>query len=363
MTQVSQKQKSIWSIFFLTVIFFLALATLLEMLARTSWLERISPFRSVGNFDYQFEIKWFRLQDYVKRHGGVDIILLGSSLVNTGIDPDVMAQVYYEQTGIQLRIFNFGLEGLTVAPNSVNARILVNKYHPALLIYVTSMRDYLVTNGLDYERSFLSSPWIKYQQGDFDPTGWLIDHSMALQHYLPYRNWMRADFPKSMSSYLYRYKNTSFNGYEPELAMGKNVDIPPNPNDPAEAVNFQANASYQVAPSRLKNLQSILFLKKEKGSTVLIVEMPFHPTFYVYVGGDAVHRQFQKTISSIVGSNGGLFIPAEKCNDIPLVGRANRWHLNYLGAPVFSTCLGQHLVILAEQQNNHFINLNANRSK
>ena len=85
------------------------------------------------------------MQDYVKQHGDVDIIILGSSLVNTGIDPDVVAQTYFEQTGVHPRIFNFGVEGLTIAPNSINARILTNKYHPALLIYVTGMRDYVAT--------------------------------------------------------------------------------------------------------------------------------------------------------------------------------------------------------------------------
>jgi len=363
MSKASSPKRAIPSIIFQVTAIFLCVIILLEFVARTSWAQTTFPYRSVGNTDYQFEIKWFRLQEYVKQNGGVDVIVLGSSLVNTGIDPDFIAQAYYKQTGIPLRIFNFGSEGLTIAPNSVNARIIVNKYHPALLIYVTEMRDYIATVGLSYQQSFLSNPWIKYQQGNFDPTGWLIDHSMALQSYLPYRNWMRADFPQFIYSYLYRNRNTTSSGYEPELATGQNIDLPPNPNDPNEAENFQSTANYQVAPSRLENLQSILSLKQEQGTKILIVEMPVHPTFYFYVGGDAVHQQFQQTISSIVSTNGGSFIPAEKCIDIPLKGRANRWHLNYLGAPVFSTCVGQQLAILAKQQNTNFVNLNSNGLK
>ena len=78
--------------------------------------------------------------------------------------------------------------------------------------------------------------------------------------------------------------------------------------------------------------------------------MPVHPTFYVYVGGEAVHKQFQQTISSFVTTNGGTFLPAETClSSIPLNGRSNRWHLNYIGAPYFSSCLGNQLAILVNQ--------------
>jgi len=347
-----------------TAAFFLVVITIMEFFARTSWAQKTYTYRSVGNYHYQFEIKWFRLQDFVQKNGGVDVIILGSSLVNTGIDPAIMAQSYYEQTGIHLRIFNFGVEGLTIAPNSVNARILVNKYHPALLIYVTEMRDYIATDGLDYEQRFLSNPWIQYQEGKFNFTGWLIDHSMALQYYLPYRNWMQANFPQLFySSFIYCSKNTLASGYEPELAMGENIDLPPDPNNPDDAQYFEAYGNFQIAPSRMGNLHSILSLGQSEGTKVLIVEMPVHSTFYVYVGGDKVHKQFQQTISSFVLSNGGSFIPAERCNDIPLIGRANRWHLNYLGAPVFSSCLGQQLAILADEQNTHYLNLDANSLK
>jgi len=280
-------------------------------------------------------------------------------LVNTGLDPDIVAQTYYEQTGVHPRIFNFGVEGMTIAPNSVIAQLLVERYHPALLIYVTEMPDYIAGNGLDYETRFLEDPWLRYQHGDFNFPGWLIDHSIALQHFLPYRNWMRSDFALTMALYIKRYHDTSASGYEPDIAIGRNIDVTPDPNNPEDAKSFRAYGNYQVAPSRLQNMQSILDFSRSKGTSVLVVEMPVHPTFYVYVGGEGVHQQFQQTIASLVTSNGGSFIPAENCINIPLEGRADRWHLNYLGAPVFSKCLGGQLAILAGQKNSNFINQNS----
>jgi hypothetical protein len=351
MTRVSAHKKPFWLLLTLAVIVSFALLVTLELLARTPWFDKVSPYRSVGNFDSQFEIKWFRLQDYVKQHGGVDIIIMGSSLVNTGVDPDIVAQAYNKQTGVHPRVFNFGVEGMPIGPNVVLAKLVEERYHPALLIYVTDMRSYIAGNGLEFETPFLNDRWLQNQIGKFSLFGWLAEHSYALQHYLPFRNWLRSDFPETMAEYIKRYQETSASGYEPDSMIGANLDVPPDPNQPAEAQYFADYSNYQIAAARLDNLKSILDLSKNQRTAVLVVEMPVHPTVYVYVGGEKVHQQFQRTISSIITAQGGSFLPAETCaNSIPLNGRSNRWHLNYIGAPYFSTCLGQQLVIFINQQ-------------
>ena len=103
-------RKKIFPFIFRAIAIFLSIIIMMELIAQTSWVQRVIPYRSVGNFHYQFEIKWFKLDRFVKQNRGVDVIILGSSLVNTGIDPDVMAQVFYERTRRRIRIFNFGIE-------------------------------------------------------------------------------------------------------------------------------------------------------------------------------------------------------------------------------------------------------------
>jgi hypothetical protein len=257
---------------------------------------------------------------------------------------------------VKAHMFNFGVEGLTISPNSVLIRLLVERYHPALIVYVTEMRDYIAGNGLDYEVPFLADPWIRYQRGDFNPFGWLVDHSAALQHYLPYRDWMQADFPSTMFNYAKRYQETTASGYEADSLIGAGIDVPPDPANPQDAAYFKAYGKYQVASTRLANLQDVLAYSREQGTAVWVVEMPVHPTFYAYVGGEAVHQQFQQTVSATVQDNGGWFLPAAACFDvIPLQGRSNRWHLNFQGAPLFSSCLGRQLAGLASQQHTTFI--------
>ncbi|MFH2038538.1 MAG: hypothetical protein ABIJ65_03795, partial [Chloroflexota bacterium] len=133
----------------------------------------------------------------------------------------------------------------------------------------------------------------------------------------------------------------------------------PDPNDPQEATNFQQFGNYKIDPTRLQNLKNLIDIGKSNSSptSTLVIEMPVHPSFYTYVGGDQVHRDFQDVISTAVATEGGTFLPAEAClNTIPSEGRSNLWHLNYFGAPFFSNCLGDQLAILAHQLNTDFLN-------
>jgi hypothetical protein len=338
------------------IVFFGGLLIILEGGARLPVFQKFSPYRSVDNSDYQFEIKWFRLQDYVKENGGVDILFVGSSLVNTGIDPSVVEKTYTSLTGTASRMFNFGVEGMTISPTSALAQIIVSHYQPALIVVVTEMRDYIAGNGLAYETNLMADPWFSYQRGQPNFFGWLVDESAALQHYLPYRDWMRADFPDILSNNNNRYHTTTSNGYEPDFMIGTNVDLPPDPTNPEDAKYLIYNGNYQIDASRLEDLQNILTFSHSQGTKVLVLEMPVYPTAYAYFGGLTVHQQFQKTISSLVNIHGGTFLPAESClNSIPLFGRSNRWHLNYIGAPMFSQCLGQQLAVYAKQQNTTLI--------
>jgi hypothetical protein len=334
--------------------FFIVFVALLEGVARTSPISNLLPYESLGNWLYQFEIKWYRLDQYVAHNGGVDVIILGNSLVNTGFDPDVVVQTYYEKTGVRLRVFNFGVDGLTVAPNSINAKLLVEKYHPALLIFVTEMRDYDATNGLETQALFLSDPWLRYQMGNFDLKGWIIDHSLALQHYLPYRNWMRADFPSTFATYLQTYYATSLTGYEPDFGILREI-VAPDPNKPADNPYFDSSQNYQIAPSRLERLQAILDLASNEETQIMVLEMPVHLGFYTYVGGATVHGAFQKTIAEVVQASGGIFLPASEDIKIPLQGRSNLLHLNWQGASILSAYLGEQLAALTNQQGMMFI--------
>ena len=60
------------------LVVFVLFAGLLEGVCRLGWADNVLPMRSVGNYHTQFETKWFKLEEYVRQNGGVDVILLGN---------------------------------------------------------------------------------------------------------------------------------------------------------------------------------------------------------------------------------------------------------------------------------------------
>jgi hypothetical protein len=110
------------------------------------------------------------LLDQFAAEGPVDCIFIGSSMVAVGIDPQVFAEAYTAQTGDPLRCFNFGQLGFTAFESAEWAEIVIRRYHPRLLIYGHSMRDY---NSLAEGElaAPTNNPWELYQLGEFTIEG------------------------------------------------------------------------------------------------------------------------------------------------------------------------------------------------
>lgn len=342
----------------LAVAFFVAFLLILETALQKGFLNKLYTRESLGNYPtpmgQYFDIKWYGLQQYVARNGGVDVILIGSSVVNTGIDPDIVAESYFKLTGTWLRIYNFGVESLDIVPNSVYAKILVQKYHPALLVFGTIPRDFLASDNTDVNQQFLSSPWIEYETGQWNLAGFLIDQSAVLRHYLPYRNWMRSDFLDTLFMIDHRLSRTSSSGYESDYGIDTNLSQPPDPNSPDEQATFVKYHDFKIDQTRLSYLVNILNLQNTGNTRVIVTEMPLDSTFYDYMGGISVYQEYQNEIASVVTASGGIFFPTNGDLQIPANGRPDRMHLNRFGAPVFSTYLGTQLATLTTHEGLQF---------
>ena len=350
-TVQARKPRSLLTSLLLGTCIFLGLVFLFEGLYRWTRLDQVVGWRSLGIYHSQFEIKWFELKDFVQANGGVDVLLLGNSMVNTGIDPEVLASEYETLTGEPLRVFNFGIEGLTVAPNSVIARILQAKYHPGTIIFVTEMRDYAAANGLAVERQLLSDEWITARRGGKETTrAWLKENSSALQHLLPFRNWSRADFLDVFLMQARRFADTTDSGYEPDSNVGENIDIPPDPADPEEKEDFDLFADLSIDPGRLINLKSILDLKND-GALVIITEMPVHPNYFTYFGGEQAHDRYLDDLVPYIIDNQGVYLPPPPWQRIPLFSRVDHHHLNVIGAIIYSRILAGQLADLCMGDN------------
>jgi hypothetical protein len=339
----SAKPASFITSLLIGIVLFVLLLGAAELLTRRETPSGRLNVRSVGIYHSQFEIKWFKLQDYVRRNGGVDVLLIGNSMVNTGIDPKVLAREYEKLTGESLRIFNFGVEGLTVAPDSDLVKVLVEQYHPGSIVFVTEMRDYTAQNGLEVEQQLLSNEWLNARiSGKYTLRSWFEQYSTALQKLLVIRNWSRYDFLDNFLMSIRRYGDTSAQGYEADRNTGENIDVPPDPNDPKEKENFALFSNYSMDAGRLADLEAILAYANPE-HTVFVTELPIYPTYFVYFGGEAVHAQYLAKLESVVQQHGGVFLPPVSWELIPMEDRVDHHHLNYLGAPLYSELLAQQL--------------------
>lgn len=331
-----------------TILFaFLALvllALLLECAVRLPAMQEGLPaYRSFGMYHYQFEIKWFRLKAFTA--DGVDALVMGSSLVNTGVDPMVLAEAYTARTGEQLRTFNFGVEGITIHANLELTKLLLERYQPKVLIYGTEVRDLDESIAPASEARLLQDPWLRYKMGDFNLHGWLVDHSQLLQVYLPYRNWIRADFPDTFYTLFFRTHSTSSEGYEADLKV-MTPDIYPTDERYLNCMDYYPTA--RISPSRLEELRALVELGQANGVKVVVVKMPVHPLVIACMGGDEQDQAFQTAVAAAVEEAGGVFLLADPGLQIPPEGYADLEHLNLNGAPLFSRSLGERLANLDE---------------
>ena len=277
------------------------------------------------------------------------MVFLGSSLVNSGIEPEAVNRTWISESGQPpLRIFNFGVEGLTVEPNSAVARLVVETFHPRVIVFGTEIRDYAANNGTETAANFLSDPWVRYRlEGDFSLRGWLAEHSAAYRYYLAYRNWMTWDFAENHSTVIRRMDALTADGYDIENRVMEDPHRPPDPADPEDAEAFEVFADYQLAGSRLANLAELLGLQTQGEALVLIVEMPVVPEFYQFFPqGEAARAEFIAAVSAMTGSAGSRFLPAISQDLIPENGYSDRVHLSKFGAPVLSEHIGAWLTEL-----------------
>lgn len=326
---------------------FLLLFGLLEVGFRTEVLSGFLPVRSIGSYHTQFEQKLFKLDDYVQTYGGVDVIIIGNSMINTGIVPGKIANQYNDLTGNKPRIFNFGVEGLTISPISELADFLVKRYHPDTLLLFTEIRDYVANNGVAVEENFYNNAWMRLRLGNWSPEGFLVDRSLALQHLLSLRNWSSADFLENYNLAYNRFNAISQTGYEEEFNKANSSDLfkKPDPQNPEDAELLALYKNFSLSEDRIADLESILSLR-QLGTQVIVSEMPIYPIFYDYFGGREVHDTYIQKVESIVTASGGIFLPSINPYLIPLDGRSDDHHLNVNGAPVFSTILGKELAKL-----------------
>lgn len=143
----------------------------------------IPPF-SLGTGFPQFDIKLAYLDSYSRIGSGLRCVIIGSSMADAALDPAVLDQAFDDLTHSKLGCFNFSLAGAKMGEIVAIGRLLEKRYHPGLVILETSPRSFSGEIGVDIAEPLLASDWFRYQMGEWNFRGWLIDNSFIYRAYL-----------------------------------------------------------------------------------------------------------------------------------------------------------------------------------
>jgi hypothetical protein len=292
------------------------------------------PVIAAGSENPTFDAKIGLLDRLAAKEGGVDCIILGSSVVRNAFIPTLIEQDYHAQTGQAITCYNFGLPALTARSAHLVADLLVERYTPRLLVYGFTLRA-LATDAAqagDVYDGIAETPWVAYTRGTFSVEGWLAAHSELYRHYLAFRNWPDADY------YHWRltFTDAPCDGYQPFFAT--------RPFDPATIEPPEYFVDFTLAAAEWAALEGIVALRSDR-TRVLLVEMPL-PAFVLamFEGGTPAYFAHFDAIAALAEPHGVPLWVTSSRDLIPDDGWAeDGLHVNDHGAQVFSRWFAETL--------------------
>jgi hypothetical protein len=315
------------------------------------WVSRLEVFQAsltppkMGSRHYQLGHKLALLDDEVKRNGPIDCIMIGSSMVDTGFNPLAFETGYKEMTGQDIHCFNFGIDASSATSTAALVRIIVEDYHPRLLIVGTDPRDYGVPREDRDPAVILNTPWVAYRQGKFSLEGWLLDNSFLYRYRQHLGRLARFQYEGTVWSETKLTNEILPNGFTPLSKVSTYINDPPDPEDDSFEATYYTRiySSYQMLHENLEGLDSVLEYN-ESGIPVILVEMPVSDGLYYFFGnGESDYNRFLTRVGELATMHRVPFWQTEPLDFIPDNGWVDYSHLNKTGAEIFSTWLGQQV--------------------
>jgi hypothetical protein len=293
---------------------------------------------SLNSRHRHFERQWHRLETYAKSGNQIECIALGNSMILNGFDPQIFSQNFYQASGWTINCFNFGVDALTPVSAAALAQILVDTYHPQLLIFGTDARDFAISRESEETKVITDTAWVQYRLGSFSVEGWIVDHSYLYRYRRVLANLIHLDLGQIGD--IERHPA----GFEP-LDLVADIITPPNPDDDAYHVQYYYSVlnQYHIQGENREALAQIL-AHKENGTTVVVVEMPVPDTYFSFFAHPSTdYMAFMKVLSEVTSDHDVILIEMTREDLIPDDSWADYSHVNNKGAGIFSERLGQQL--------------------
>ncbi|MFZ5880041.1 MAG: hypothetical protein ACOY0R_11780 [Chloroflexota bacterium] len=313
--------------FFRAILAALAFGVALELLARTPAAASLPE--SYGSSHPHFETQMRQLKSRVAREGRIDCIFLGNSQVLYGIDPRVVEQTYQDATGQVIHCQNFGLGGLPPMSAAPVARMLVENFHPSVIVFGSGLWDYSSGNAASTHASLVSSPWVKYQLGIWSLDGWLYEHSRAFRILFGVERALKTR--DDQGDKIDGNGHAAYTG-QTRLTLNEQLEY------------FESISSRPELTERQRNgLRDLLALDGSQVK-IILVETPFDPAFLAARRkARLLYPEFKNMLVSQAGLAGVEVWLTQEAVEISEDQWYDLIHLNDEGAAHFSRLLGAYL--------------------
>lgn len=323
--------------FLLSLILLAVLVGAAELVVRHRRFRAYVVANDRGSAHNQFEVQLGRLENVAAFRGSIDCIFLGNSMVWRGFDPEAFTRAFQEETGRELRCFNFGVDGMPASSAGVLASILVQDFQPRYLIYGTDARDFAVPVDARDAGVLLDSPWLRYRQGHFSLSGWIYEHVHFYRYRQSLGHLLRLEKTYLFVSGAERTKGDTY-GFTGDDTVGAYVSSSPLQHLDLGPVQYYRSilSDYRILPEDVRGLQQIAGLSGEK-TQVFIVEMPIPETYLEFFGnGEQDYQSFLSAVQEVAAASQIPFWQTRPLQLIPIDGWVDYSHLNTKGARIFS---------------------------
>lgn len=335
-------QKPNWQILRLTLILLVFFFLFGEWFFRIDAVQAGLTGMRIGSRHRQFEIQVARLDKLVREGTPIDCIFLGNSMMWLGVDPLIVSRTFEEKTGEEIHCFNFGVSALPASSAGEIATMLVDKYHPKILIYGIFARDYAVPASAEDAYVISDTLWLKYRNGNFNMVGWLYDKSSIFQYKGHIRDLLYMHY---LEDVLVQKNDPPYKAYglDPKYDVRLDVRISPDFESDHNRDPVKWLTNFQTRNENLNGLQTIVN-QSNKDVHVIILEMPFYETALEFFGnGEQDYSSYIQPVDAITASGK---VPFWRLSEQPPLAPKVWWdylHLNLKGARLFSEWLGDKL--------------------
>lgn len=315
----------IWRSVYALLSILIAWCLIAEGIARTPLGYHLPP-PSVGVDSFELDTKLYYLEQSIRRKGPLDCLILGDSMTNNGIDPTVLEKAYRVKTGSSIHCFNFGIPALFLDGSGPLAEILVNRFHPKLLIVLLSVRDFEPSVKFPV-REAARSPWGQQNLGNSSLRGWAVNTLYGYRYGISLQYWLTPSNRQKLSD---TWHSMTHEGFAPLYDQGDKRDLP------ASDLIFQKTEAAQRGFDRLLKL-------KQNGVPLLIIDAPIRPDLFNAHRAD-YFQPYLDDMQTTLEEQGVPFWQTDAFSkNMDPAGWYDFQHFNQRGVPAFSAWMGEQL--------------------